>query len=159
MVNKTISIPDYIFEKLKDVDNASGLITELLENFFKTNLDSLKEIEESLNSIENKRSQIIKNLENENITLLTKKEEIQKQTEFLEKKKEISDKKEFEMIENIKNVFKDFMEREITKEELEDYRFRLKDEKGFNMFRFIEEKGFVFEEEEDEDKNTKTEEM
>ena len=44
-VQKMISIPYELNEKLKKEENASGLITELLEKHYKTNVKSVSEIE------------------------------------------------------------------------------------------------------------------
>lgn len=65
MGNKMISIPDDILIKLRKEDNASGLITKLLMEYYKYNTVSIKEITERLQNLKTTKKEVKKEIEME----------------------------------------------------------------------------------------------
>ena len=136
-----------VFSKLQEIQNKSGLIQDLLRDYFKINTKNIEDINNQILSIEDQRKKILDKLELDKNSLITHKEQIQKQTEKIETLNSQTKEKENKVINSIKQNFNDYMKREMLDDELNDYLFRLDNEKGFNFFRFIQDKGFVFEEE------------
>jgi hypothetical protein len=139
MVNKTISIPFEINEQLKNLENASGLITDLLITHFKLDADSIEDIEEKQKEIKSKEQKFLEQLEDDFKLLENKKTIIKKQTEFIEKKQKLTDEKKKEMIKSIKKNFKDLTNTEMTDEQLKKYLDNLKKKDNYNIFMFVEE--------------------
>jgi TPP-dependent 2-oxoacid decarboxylase len=150
VTNRTISLTNEINEKLKKEENASLLITRLLTEHYKNSApDTIEAVEEKLKSVEDKRKEYLDSIEKEETSLINKKELIKQKTEFIEKSKEEIVIKEIERLENIKKSFFEFLGRDITNEEMDDYLRRIDTEPGFNMYVFIDEKESKPEEEAD----------
>ena len=138
-VQKMISIPYELNEKLKNEENASGLITQLLEKYYKTNVKSVPEIESRQRQIEEERRKFQEKYSEDYAILENKKQVIKKEVESEEEIKERQRKKRTEMINNILNSFKEEVGREMSKEELSGYLERFEHEKGFNFFVYLDE--------------------
>jgi hypothetical protein len=139
MTNKTISIPEYINDKLSQEENASGLITQLLIEYFKTNVKSISEIEARQEQIEKERKEFVEKYSEDYATLEKRKQVIKQEVETEEQTKERMEKKREAKINNILNLFKDETGKEMSKEELTEYLERFENEKGFNIFKYIDE--------------------
>jgi hypothetical protein len=139
MKNKTICLPDDIFDRLQNV-NASALVAELCRNHFQCH-GSKDHLQKQLAEIENKKKNIIEIHEKE-ITELEKKLTAKEKEEFLkkqaeEKEKELEEKtkkiipkfdikaynqsNKSKMKEAANRAFKHYMGREITNEEYDIY--------------------------------------
>ena len=144
MINKTISIPEEVNNKLKTEENASALITKLLIQHYKYNIDSIDELKERLDVLNKNKQELLSNLDMEQEQIIAKKEILEKQIELTIKEKEDKEKKTLAKEESIMKTFKDFAGRDITREELNEYQERLIFEKGFNLFRYLDEKGITY---------------
>ncbi len=94
MINKTISIPYEIHLKLKEEDNASGLITSLLVDYYRFNRVDLDTIRGEIDQIKHKKRQYSKEIKSD----LKKLEEVEssleeKGEEEVEVEKATEDKK------------------------------------------------------------------
>jgi hypothetical protein len=138
-VQKMISLSFELNEKLKQEENASGLIVSLLEQYYKTNVKSISEIESRQKAIEEERKKFQEKYSEDYATLENRKQLIKKEVESEEESKEKIRRLREEKIKNILDFFSIEMGREMTKEELSDYLYRLDNEKGFNFFTFIDE--------------------
>lgn len=84
MRNKTISISDEMYEKLKDVPNASGLIDCLLREYFKTDAPLEEKKKKTEETIAELNERLKKEEEERNRIIIVERErdmEIQKKTE------------------------------------------------------------------------------
>lgn len=139
MINKNISLPNDLHEKLSKEENASGLIVSLLTQYYKLNVKSISEIEERQKAIEEERRKFQEKYSEDYATLENRKQIIKKEVETEEQTKERLKKAREEKINNILSFFKEETGREMEKEELSDYLYRLENESGFNFFKFIDE--------------------
>lgn len=136
---RMIYISDELNEKLSKEENASLLISKLLNDYYRLNVSKLDEIEERQKEIDEKRRKFNEQFSEEYATLETRKQVIKKERESEEEIKARQKRKREEQINNILGFFKDLMGRDITKEELSDYLFRFENETGFNMYKFVDE--------------------
>lgn len=139
MINKTISIPNELHEKLSKEENASGLIASLLYQHYKLSVKSIVEIEERQKSIEEERRKFQEKYSEDYAVLENRKQVIKKEVETEEETREKKRKLREEKINNICAWFKEETGREMEKEELSSYLYRLENEQGFNFFKFIDE--------------------
>jgi len=139
MVNKTISLPYEINEKLKGEHNASGLITELLTRYFKEDTKETQEdLDKKIKSIEHEKRDMLDKLEREKKQLTGKKEILEKQVEVEIEEKQIGEGKEKYKQNSIRSTFYDETGRDMTTKELEDYLVALKLDNA-NLFQWIKE--------------------
>jgi len=141
MASRYIYLSDELNNLLKEEDNASGLIQSLLMSHFKTTGGSKTEVIQKLEQIEIQKAMTLKLAEQEKEKLLAIKHGLElKETEI-----EMAEKKGASKIlkfrENAMKNFKDLAAREMTDAEFLEFegRFEL-NEKGFNIFKFVEEK-------------------
>lgn len=136
---RMIYLSNELNEKLSKEENASSLISRLLNDYFRLNVSNLDEIEARQKQIEEERKKFNEKYSDDYAVLENRKKVIQKQTETEEEAKERLKKKRQEQINNILDYFKEETGREMTKEELSDYLFRFDNESGFSFFKFIAE--------------------
>lgn len=132
MVNVTISIPHEIKVRLEKEKNQSGLISNLLKEYFGN--------EDDPEILRLKRTELIDNL---NLRI----KQIDYQIEIKERErdsvlltKELQNKRHNDLMDNIKKNFKGEMKRDMTDEELEEFMNRWENDSEFNLFKFIDEK-------------------
>jgi hypothetical protein len=140
MINRTICLPEELNEKLKKEENASALISQLIEKYYKLNVNKIDEIEERQKQIEEERKKFQEKYSEDYAVLENRKQIIKKEAETEEQVREKAKRMREEKINNILDYFQELTKREMTKEELSDYLFRLENEPKFNMWRFVEEK-------------------
>lgn len=151
MQNKTISLPEELIQRLKQEDNASNLIAQLLLKHYEyTNLETPEEINIKMQKIREEKRKAIEQLDVKENYLISKKEIVQKEIESIAQDKKVAEIVLKEQRQHVKDLFKDYMQREITEEEEDEYFERLNsnDPGDFNIFIFLEEKGYKFPEEE-----------
>lgn len=121
MVNKTISIPQEITEKLNLEKNQSALITRLLMDYYKYNIQNSEDATLAIKDLEEKKTQMIEQIEREKEKFV----EIQihkKDLEISESElKELKLKKRNELISNCIQNAKDIFNIEITIKQAEEY--------------------------------------
>jgi hypothetical protein len=139
MINKTISLPNELHEQLLKEENASGLIASLLYQHYKLSVKSISEIEERQKAIEEERKKFQEKYSEDYAILENRKQLIKKEVETEEQTRERQRKLREEKVNNILSFFKEELGREMEKEELSAYLYRLDNEKGFNFFKFIDE--------------------
>lgn len=139
MPNKNISLPQALILKLESEENASGLIASLLFQHYKTSVKSIVEIEERQKEIEEERQKSQEKYSEDYAILENRKQIIKKEVETEEQTRDKQKKIREEKVNNILDFFKEETGREMSKEELSDYLYRLDNEKGFNFWRFMDE--------------------
>lgn len=137
---RTIYLTNELNEKLRKEENVSLLISQLLEQYYKMNVSKISEIEERQKTIEEERKKFNEKYSDDYATLENRKSLIKKECETEEESKERQRKKREDKINNILSSFKDVMKREMSKEELSDYLYRLENESGFTFYKFIDDK-------------------
>lgn len=140
MPSKNIYLPEDLYFKLKDEENTSQLITELLYNYFENKSINVDDLDRREEEIKKKREEMNKEIEEEENKLITKKEIKQKQIEQIKEKEKLTKEKEEEQEQHIRDNFKHFTNRDITEEELKEYKEKF--EMGYSLFDYIREKGF-----------------
>ena len=117
MVNKTISIPFQINGKLKQEENASALITRLLEEYYKLNITNLEEVEKNLKNLEEEKVYRVELIKKETEQLEEVKNNlIDKETQIFEEQEKAM-KKEQSKRESRNKLFKEMTCRDMTDEE------------------------------------------
>lgn len=145
MAQRYIYLPDELNLKLKEEENASALIVRLLNKYYEIeNKESPGEIEKKIETLKRKQEEFIKSISADVGQLTTKKVLVEKQIETVEETQAKNEKKENDKKDYVRKTFIEFMKREITEEELNEYFNRLLNEGGFNMFKFLEEKGYKY---------------
>ena len=139
MVNKMISIPHELNEKLKSETNASGLIAKLLIEHYKFSSENVKDIEAQQEELKSKEMKLLERLEEDFNKLENKKILIKKQTEAIENLEEKNQKKKLEMVENIRKSYLELTEKDMSDETLEEYIKKLRMGEVKSIFQFIEE--------------------
>jgi len=134
-----IYLSDELNEKLSKEENASFLISKLLNEYYLLNASKIEEIEERQKRIEEERKKFQEKYSTDYAILENRKQIIKKEIETEEQIKERKKKLHEEKINHILDNFKDEIKREMTKEELSEYLYRLENEKGFNFFIYIDE--------------------
>lgn len=136
MRNKNISVQEDIFDKLKDEDNASQLINDLLRQHYITKANSKEELV-------NREKKIIdeiqifnrnKELELTKVELEVKKIEHIELTNEQKKEKERLLREEKEMY--IQDIAQDEINRRLTKDEMDQYFFEVSNNKT-NIYMFL----------------------
>ena len=120
-INKTICLDEDIVNALKGEENSSELITNLLREHYKTNITDTKVIDEKLNSIEERRNKLLKDMEIEEKGLTevkVKRQEIELTEQSL-MEKELERKRK--RIENCIINTKDIFGVELTEEQAKEY--------------------------------------
>lgn len=110
MVNKTISLTEEMFNKLKGEENASALIDGLLREFYKYNIQDIEEINKEIDKLREKEKESGNKIENE-----------------LEKLERIKNRVEGEIKEKAERVEK-------AKLWLEEFKSKFKTEEDMNEF-------------------------
>lgn len=140
MAQRYIYLQDELNNKLKEEENASALISRLLNEHYKfSKVETMAEIEEAEKQIQDKRNKLNQELAEEENQIITKKEIKVKEIEFEEKKQELTEKQKAEKRESIKQYFKLFTQREITEAQLDEYMQRLEDHEISGLGEYIEE--------------------
>jgi len=140
MVNKTISLTEEMFNKVRGEENASALIDRLLRNHFKFDKLNLEEINNKINS---SKELIVKNTETIE-SEIEKLERLKGKIESEEKERldleERYKTKEGKFRDNFLRNYKEITNKEATEEQFIKFKSEWdKGEKGFNIFKFIEE--------------------
>lgn len=137
MRNKTISVQEEIWDKLKEEDNASFLINKLLRAHYLTNSNSKEDLI-------NKEKRIIDELQsfNEEKKLELNKVELEvKKIESIELTKEQKEEKEKLKQEEkeiyVQSIAIQELKRELTREELKEY-FELMRDNKTNIYLFLD---------------------
>ena len=128
-MNITISIPYEVNQKLSKIDNKSGLITNLLRNHFlieENNTEILKLKREDM------KTQMENNIRELNYKIELIEKEREKEVKTIEKTKEQIEEKINLIIKNAKDIF----EKEITKEQAQEY---LDSDKWSSLGEYIDE--------------------
>lgn len=136
---RMIYISDELNEQLKKEENASALISQLLEQYYKTNVKSVSEIESRQKQIEEERKKFQEKYSEDYAILENRKKIIEKEKETLEELRERQKKRREEQIKNILEWFNNLTGREMSNEELSEYLIRYDTETGFNMYKFVDE--------------------
>lgn len=132
MVNVTISIPHEIKVRLEKEKNQSGLISNLLKEYFGN--------EDDPEILRLKRTELIDNL-NSRIKQIDYQIEIkERERDSVLLTKDLQNKRHNDLMDNIKKNFKGEMKRDMTDEELEEFMNRWENDSEFNLFKFIDEK-------------------
>jgi len=139
MTNRTISLSEELDEQLKKEENASGLIAQLLTQYYKLNVNKIEDIETRQKSIEEERKKFQEKYSEDYAILENRKQIIKKEVETLEQLKERQRTRREEQVKSILDWFKSSVGREMTNEELSNYLFRYDNETGFNMYKFVDE--------------------
>ena len=140
MAQRYIYLQDELNNKLKEEENASALISRLLNEHYKfSKVETMAEIEEAEKQIQDKRNKLNQELAEEENQIITKKEIKVKEIEFEEKKQELTEKQKAEKRESIKQYFKLITQREITEAQLDEYMQRLEDHEISGLGEYIEE--------------------
>lgn len=139
-VQKMISLSYELNEQLKKEENASGLISELLTQYYRLNVNKIEDIEARQKEIESERQKFTEKYSDDFATLEKRKQLIKKEVETLEQLKERQKKRREEQVKSILDWFKSLMDREMSNEELSEYLLRYDTEPGFNMYKFVDEK-------------------
>ena len=134
-----IYISDELNEQLKKEENASGLISQLLTQYYKLNVNKIEDIESRQKSIEEERKKFQEKYSEDYAILENRKQIIKKEVETLEQLKERQKQRREEQIKGILDWFKSLVGREMTNEELSNYLFRYDNEPGFNIYKFVDE--------------------
>jgi len=136
---RMIYISDELNEQLKKEENASGLISQLLTQYYKLNVNKIEDIESRQKSIEEERKKFQEKYSEDYAILENRKQIIKKEVETLEQLKERQKQRREEQIKGILDWFKSLVGREMTNEELSNYLFRYDNEPGFNIYKFVDE--------------------
>lgn len=132
---KTIYFSDDVIELLKEVQNVSALVNELLREYFKKN-GNIKDLNKKLQEIEERRIELNNQLDSEK-KLLIKEIENKEMIEIEEKKENLQKKKrEEELHKNIRKNFLYFSGRDITEEEFKEF---LKRREEIGLIEFVQE--------------------
>lgn len=141
MINRTITLPEEINEKLKYEENASGLITELLTKYYNVKIEEKKTLQDREKEIEEARIQFLLKYE-EDKKKLKEKLELERARELTEQQKiERKQNQKIEMIKSIQGFVKYLINRELTDAELQDYLIGLENGLYVNVASFLEKKG------------------
>jgi len=148
MANRYISLPDEINNRLKKEENASNLIFRLLLEYYKTDgIDTLETADEKLKKIEERRLKMAQELDDEESSIVNKKEIILHQVESVVEDEIITETKQRERVNNVAVTFLELSGRSITEAELDEYFKKLDEAPNYNIFMFLKEKGYGMEEE------------
>ena len=126
----SVSMTEDNYLKLKNVENKSQLINQLLKDYFPKSFD----IDEEVKKLELEK----KRLADEESKVILKKREVQSIEDNELISKEQKKLKEFARVEKLKAMFKEDLGRDITLEELDDY-LELDMLKQTNYFKFVEQ--------------------
>jgi hypothetical protein len=149
MVNKTISLTEEIIFKLKDEENASALIEKLLRDYYKFNVKNLEDVNQRLNQIKELRNNEIERKETEIEKLTRVKIQIEKQEQDKQEQEERAKRKKEEWKQSFFNNFRDLTGKEATEDIYSEYlEMWGKGIKGFNIWKFLIEKGLLEDQEE-----------
>lgn len=139
MVNKTISIPYDIDKLLKEEENASALITKLLEEHYKFNVGSKDEVSARLLLLEDKQNKQIEVYEKEIQKLEEVKENIHNKEQDLLIQEELQKEKDKGIRKSRNKYFKDITHRDMTDQEHEEFN-QLFEEEGTSIIKYADEK-------------------
>lgn len=142
MVNKTISLTEETFDRLKTEDNASALIERLLKEYYQYNITNPEEINKRIQKLKEK-----KNLKNGELDKeIQKLQKIQNSIDTEKREKEKIKEKELNLKREERNNFfknyKDLTNQEATEELWKEFKRRWDSPKeiGFSIFKFCDEK-------------------
>lgn len=121
MVNKTISLPQEIIERLKLEENASGLITTLLTQHYKYNIDNSEDCDISLKNLEQKRKQMLEMIEKEKEKIIEIKNHVVEHEVNEKELERLRQEKRKALIKNTQDTALELFNKHITPEEAEEY--------------------------------------
>lgn len=137
---KTIYLPDELCLKLKEEQNASGLIANLLFDYYKTKIPkTIEELEREIREKENNLITIKTIKQKEIETIEGKKKELEQQEKTEKEIKEEQEQKLNQKRENIIKEFKSELQREPTEKEINNYLLRIEQGEKINIYTYIEE--------------------
>lgn len=142
MVNKTISLSEELWNKLKEVDNASGLIQNILIEYFQRNENPKDKYEEISKEMELKEKELISL--KEKISEIEEKKRIIAEIEA-QKIKKVEEYQEPDKWEKTKNMLRYAFENyEVAKEERDllfnEFIDLLKENRVRNLMQFCNER-------------------
>ena len=139
---KMIYVSDELFDLLKKEDNASILISRLLNDYFKVNQSrSKEELIHIAEEIEYKQKHSVEELEKEKEFVVEQIQKIETEAEIAEKIRIKALTKKQEFWNNCKKNLEDFSNNPITKDIVDDYVERFNNNPDLNIIEFIAEKG------------------
>jgi hypothetical protein len=135
---KNIYLPNHLIEKVEEIENFSGLITELLVKYFDEKRFK-NDIDDELQKFQVKAEKIANGLKEEEARLLVKKQEIEKEHEVEIISEEKQKEKRQRLINSIINSAKELFNADILEEEAREYL----DGNYDNILQYLEKKGIV----------------
>lgn len=121
MVNKTISIPYDLDKLLKEEDNASALISQLLQEHYKFNIGTKEEIDARLRNLSDNQSKQIEIYKQEIQKIEEVKKNIEKKEEELNSQEDRIKAKELSKRTSRNNIFKSETGRDMTDIEYNEF--------------------------------------
>lgn len=139
MAQRYIYLPDELNNRLKQEENVSALIVNLLTKHYRYNVEEKGLILENINKIDYEREKYIQQLENEKIEFQKKLLEIsKKEQEKIDEENKLKSRKE-RIYSSRNQYFKEVTGRDMTSEEHEEFNERFQHE-NINIFEFAKEK-------------------
>lgn len=138
---KMIYVSDELFELLKKEDNASTLISRLLNDYYKVNQKhSIEELQHIAEEIEYKQKHSIEELEKQKEVVVSQIQEIETEASIAEKAriKELTKKQEF--WNNCKLTIEEFSNNRVSDDIVNEYVERFNNDPELNVMQFIAEK-------------------
>ena len=139
---KTIYLPDELCIKLKQEENISGLISRLLNDYYKVNqVHTKEELMHITEEIEYKQKHSVQELEKEKEVIVNQIQVIETDAEIAEKARIKATTKKQEFWNTCKSNLNELSNNIITDEIIDEYVERFNNDPGLNMYEFIAEKG------------------
>lgn len=135
---KNVYLPNHLIEKVAQLENFSGLITNLLSKYFdeqqfKNNID------QEFQKFQIKAEKVVNNLKEEEARLLQRKEQMEKEQVEVQLTEEQSKQKEQRFINSVIQNAKELFNVDILEEEAREYR----DGNYDNLLQYLIKKGIV----------------
>lgn len=143
MATRYIYIPDELNNKLKLETNASGLIQGLLRQYYKGNVTTEQEVNAQLKTIEQKREELNKQLDEEESRVLEIKQKVitEREIEQIEQEKKQAKIDEFKA--NFFNHYLEFVGVPASEEEYNRFKDYWDTDENADLYSWLEKLGLV----------------
>lgn len=121
MVLITLNIPNELRELLKQESNQSALVTQILTNYYKTNNLTPEDANAKLKELEDKKKQMIEQIEKERESIVEIKEKAVEVEKTAQELAEIKEAKMNEKIINCMNNTREILGIELTEEQAKEF--------------------------------------
>ena len=135
---KNVYLPNHLIEKVEEIQNFSGLITNLLTQYFEEQKFK-NDVDQEFQKFQIKAEKVVNGLKEEEARLLQKKEQMEKEQIEVQISEEQKKEKRQKLINSIINSAKELFNADILEEEAREYL----DGNYDNILQYLEKKGIV----------------